>query len=138
MVGLYINHHDEQMVYENKEPIHAQNQRYFKSGHLSEFLKEQQKTSDLLSESINRVICATDEQQIVQTKRWKEANHRLTELHSMIGNDRLVEKDVLDKILEQIHRQERSEEHTSELQSRGHLVCRLLLEKKKYNTQSTQ
>src|SRR5207253_4105650 len=27
--------------------------------------------------------------------------------------------------------QGRSEEHTSELQSRGHLVCRLLLEKKK-------
>src|SRR5690625_6671327 len=29
---------------------------------------------------------------------------------------------------------ERSEEHTSELQSRGHLVCRLLLEKKKRQT----
>src|SRR5690554_7623479 len=28
---------------------------------------------------------------------------------------------------------ERSEEHTSELQSRPHLVCRLLLEKKKKN-----
>src|SRR2546422_6778139 len=28
-------------------------------------------------------------------------------------------------------RQQRSEEHTSELQSRLHLVCRLLLEKKK-------
>src|SRR5690625_958702 len=27
-------------------------------------------------------------------------------------------------------KEERSEEHTSELQSRGHLVCRLLLEKK--------
>src|SRR5690625_7078347 len=27
----------------------------------------------------------------------------------------------------------RSEEHTSELQSRGHLVCRLLLEKKIHN-----
>src|SRR5690625_6817949 len=27
--------------------------------------------------------------------------------------------------------QKRSEEHTSELQSRGHLVCRLLLEKQK-------
>src|SRR5690625_5674186 len=27
----------------------------------------------------------------------------------------------------------RSEEHTSELQSRGHLVCRLLLEKKNIN-----
>src|SRR2546422_7824088 len=29
---------------------------------------------------------------------------------------------------------ERSEEHTSELQSRLHLVCRLLLEKKKKNS----
>src|SRR5690625_6782022 len=29
---------------------------------------------------------------------------------------------------------DRSEEHTSELQSRGHLVCRLLLEKKKTQT----
>src|SRR5689334_24412470 len=28
----------------------------------------------------------------------------------------------------------RSEEHTSELQSQFHLVCRLLLEKKKHNT----
>src|SRR2546422_4513092 len=30
---------------------------------------------------------------------------------------------------------DRSEEHTSELQSRLHLVCRLLLEKKKQETQ---
>src|SRR2546422_6716065 len=29
--------------------------------------------------------------------------------------------------------EQRSEEHTSELQSRLHLVCRLLLEKKKYH-----
>ena len=32
----------------------------------------------------------------------------------------------------------RSEEHTSELQSRGHLVCRLLLEKKKKKTEETE
>src|SRR2546430_6738631 len=31
-------------------------------------------------------------------------------------------------------RQQRSEEHTSELQSQSNLVCRLLLEKKKKNT----
>src|SRR5690625_6222248 len=31
----------------------------------------------------------------------------------------------------------RSEEHTSELQSRGHLVCRLLLEKKKKKSRGT-
>src|SRR2546422_5712004 len=33
---------------------------------------------------------------------------------------------------------ERSEEHTSELQSRLHLVCRLLLEKKKKKKNATQ
>src|SRR5690554_7103854 len=33
-----------------------------------------------------------------------------------------------------IYDQARSEEHTSELQSRPHLVCRLLLEKKKKKT----
>src|SRR3712207_7053026 len=32
----------------------------------------------------------------------------------------------------------RSEEHTSELQSRQYLVCRLLLEKKKLNTKHLQ
>src|SRR2546422_4598058 len=35
------------------------------------------------------------------------------------------------------HRSGRSEEHTSELQSRLHLVCRLLLEKKKKQKQQT-
>src|SRR5215510_15670014 len=34
-------------------------------------------------------------------------------------------------IAHRTHKEGRSEEHTSELQSRGHLVCRLLLEKKK-------
>src|SRR5258708_21832791 len=35
---------------------------------------------------------------------------------------------------EEYARKPRSEEHTSELQSPDHLVCRLLLEKKKKNT----
>src|SRR5690625_5603730 len=46
---------------------------------------------------------------------------RLVELASAAGEDRLLAA--------------RSEEHTSELQSRGHLVCRLLLEKKKRQRQ---
>src|SRR2546422_4362675 len=47
--------------------------------------------------------------------------------HSQIGGKHRGQLDVLsDQPLEQ-----RSEEHTSELQSRLHLVCRLLLEKKK-------
>src|SRR5215813_15601413 len=39
---------------------------------------------------------------------------------------------------EPLHRCLRSEEHTSELQSRPHLVCRLLLEKKKKKKNKTQ
>src|SRR5690625_6142321 len=35
------------------------------------------------------------------------------------------------QLTEELDSAARSEEHTSELQSRGHLVCRLLLEKKK-------
>src|SRR5690554_7685829 len=38
---------------------------------------------------------------------------------------------------ERPRRAPRSEEHTSELQSRPHLVCRLLLEKKKKTSPST-
>src|SRR5207253_4114213 len=40
----------------------------------------------------------------------------------------LIPDDVIIQVLTQAR--PRSEEHTSELQSRGHLVCRLLLEKK--------
>src|SRR2546421_2243360 len=36
------------------------------------------------------------------------------------------------------HPNSRSEEHTSELQSRSDIVCRLLLEKKKYGQQKTE
>src|SRR5690625_3548930 len=39
------------------------------------------------------------------------------------------QKPAIDGMINETER--RSEEHTSELQSRGHLVCRLLLEKKK-------
>src|SRR5690625_1073885 len=40
-----------------------------------------------------------------------------------------------DGIRRAYEKNKRSEEHTSELQSRGHLVCRLLLEKKKQHKQ---
>src|SRR5690625_5205949 len=48
----------------------------------------------------------------------------------------IINKDESAEVLCQLEVNEdivaRSEEHTSELQSRGHLVCRLLLEKNKY------
>src|SRR5690625_5291751 len=63
-----------------------------------------------------------------------------------------LERDFIDKVMAWSQSQDqpqnatgtvedendRSEEHTSELQSRGHLVCRLLLEKKKKKRINTQ
>src|SRR2546428_8064628 len=42
-------------------------------------------------------------------------------------------RDLLLQIQKTLENRKRSEEHTSELQSRSDLVCRLLLEKKKKN-----
>src|SRR3989442_2606298 len=63
-----------------------------------------------------------------------DANEVLSEYGGEIGGHHLKKVgQILRDILGQVHisLQNRSEEHTSELQSRPHLVCRLLLEKKK-------
>src|SRR5439155_22450412 len=80
--------------------------------------------------------------------------HDALPISSLQPGDRRVERPRTDRAVERAHvveqqghgaravverdedeprrrREPRSEEHTSELQSRGHLVCRLLLEKKK-------
>src|SRR5690625_6306329 len=55
----------------------------------------------------------------VQGEHFFHLHDQFEEMYRMFAND-------LDELAERILR---SEEHTSELQSRGHLVCRLLLEK---------
>src|SRR2546429_1871381 len=52
-------------------------------------------------------------------------------MHALEGRRTSREElDELRRLLDECERRSRSEEHTSELQSRLHLVCRLLLEKK--------
>src|SRR3989449_6160051 len=58
---------------------------------------------------------------------------RLVELH--VGEE-TVAANLRERVLRRVELL-RSEEHTSELQSRLHLVCRLLLEKKKKNSSTT-
>src|SRR2546422_11135163 len=55
--------------------------------------------------------------------------HQQTECHAALQERRLARPAT-----QRDDRAARSEEHTSELQSRLHLVCRLLLEKKKKKT----
>src|SRR5690554_7229940 len=53
------------------------------------------------------------------TKKWLNTNHHSELPTAAANNENTIKK-----------KSYRSEEHTSELQSRPHLVCRLLLEKK--------
>src|SRR5690625_6388354 len=63
---------------------------------------------------------------------WYDGTSLLHHLENVyIGSDRELRDVRPDVDVLQVEEQ-RSEEHTSELQSRGHLVCRLLLEKKKF------
>src|SRR3712207_8548862 len=63
--------------------------------------------------------------------RSRDLDHRLGDVYA---EDAVARVDELPRqqtaAAAQIHHQARSEEHTSELQSRQYLVCRLLLEKK--------
>src|SRR5688572_26231482 len=77
-------------------------------------------------------ICQAGEQQ-----RQPVADEQRDD-HVRRDEERLVERKALPvrRRVEQFE-QERSEEHTSELQSQSNLVCRLLLEKKKIYNKTT-
>src|SRR5207253_6261022 len=71
-----------------------------------------------------RKVCRPARKLVLGNERFELVLHLLRERFSpeqIAGKLRVMK----------INFEERSEEHTSELQSRGHLVCRLLLEKKK-------
>src|SRR5690625_6559744 len=84
-----------------------------------------------------------------QEPRGQEANQqepRGQEAHLLVVDDEANIRDLLAAALRfagfsvttaKNGNEARSEEHTSELQSRGHLVCRLLLEKKKIERKAT-
>src|SRR3712207_3095759 len=58
--------------------------------------------------------------------------------HSESGENVVILEGVVEEVTDPaLQERIRSEEHTSELQSRQYLVCRLLLEKKKTNDQYT-
>src|SRR3712207_9012302 len=64
--------------------------------------------------------------------RWSSARRALCPpSHTPNTNVRTVGARLLPRTITTHHSSLRSEEHTSELQSRQYLVCRLLLEKKK-------
>src|SRR5690625_6811576 len=87
----------------------------------------------MLSKAINTAGTAAMIEPTVGTKLSKPARmpHKIAKSRPRIDRPIPTKRPVT--ILEAVLTARRSEEHTSELQSRGHLVCRLLLEKKKNN-----
>src|SRR3712207_8237684 len=77
---------------------------------------------------------------VIQAARLSDGTRRVTSISEITGMEGETitmqeifqfERKGVDKDGKVIGRYRRSEEHTSELQSRQYLVCRLLLEKKK-------
>src|SRR5437870_10113926 len=101
-------------------------------------------TRDNVSVKVNavcyfRVVDANLAMSQVQNYQYATSQLAQTTLRSIVGqfelDEILSQRDKVNAKLQIILDTDtepwRSEEHTSELQSRGHLVCRLLLEKKK-------
>src|SRR3712207_7554624 len=70
------------------------------------------------------------EAELTRVSRGSDASAVATAERERVVAQAAMEKAQAD--LERLTREPRSEEHTSELQSRQYLVCRLLLEKKKH------
>src|SRR5690625_6696763 len=93
--------------------------------------------SDLCKEDLNDDWVKSDNKLILSVGRISPVKDYLTLIKAFnkIGSQEKFQLLILGNHadMEYFHllKRERSEEHTSELQSRGHLVCRLLLEKKK-------
>src|SRR5690554_7324748 len=96
-------------------------------------LLSENEISDLTSAISNLILISAKNKEGIDA--LKNQLMRLVNTGALRNNETIVTNtrhyDSLIKALEEI--QKRSEEHTSELQSRPHLVCRLLLEKKKKN-----
>src|SRR2546425_3711927 len=89
----------------------------------------------ILGEGWNRPIAACDPSAHAEIQAMRAASSALSN-YRLTGATLYVTLEPCDMCIGAMFH--RSEEHTSELQSLAYLVCRLLLEKKKTSTRTTQ
>src|SRR5690625_5350168 len=90
----------------------------------------------ILATDIDETILNKAKQGIYDSKALKDLPVHKKSKYFVYQDDQYhIVEDLKKNITFKKH--DRSEEHTSELQSRGHLVCRLLLEKKNIYNKST-
>src|SRR5215217_8481759 len=104
-------------------------------------IEKQRTTPDAYPLSLNalRLACnqTTNRDPVVQYDETtiREALHRLSKRrYTRLASGHTSRAYKFRHLLDEALGLDREEEHTSELQSRQYLVCRLLLEKKKNNT----
>src|SRR2546429_3855786 len=104
-----------------------------KAGEISEIIKRQLAgfEAEVDLQEVGRVIEVGDGIARVYGLNNAMAGELLQFPHEVVGMVLNLEQDQVGCVLLGEFTEIRSEEHTSELQSRLHLVCRLLLEKKK-------
>src|SRR5690625_5547759 len=116
-MGLFINNLEHPRVFKNEGSIQEPNQAYFKIDYVSELVRRQEEVNEKLLHAFYGLQVNHRQQAYAARNRWEATDRQVKKLEdSHLRQERLSE--------------DRSEEHTSELQSRGHLVCRLLLETK--------
>lgn len=79
-MGLFINSEQHHNMYRTKENIHGPNQATFQRDHLSELLKEQQKTNESLRKSMIKLGILQEQSGQNHSKQWKEMGKRLASL----------------------------------------------------------
>src|SRR5690625_7123564 len=89
---------------------------------------------DLLLKYLNRTCTEAERDELLAKLRFLPHSENLDEVLGELWEEESVdlielEWDQLQELHDRKSSIKRSEEHTSELQSRGQLVCRLLLEK---------
>src|SRR5207302_8657237 len=89
-------------------------------------------TTDIYTLSLHDALPIFRVEQVVEASRMrKRALERLFQEYVGVSPKWVIQRYRLFEAADRLKSGERSEEHTSELQSRENLVCRLLLEKKK-------
>src|SRR2546426_6352428 len=94
--------------------------------------RDQQSHDDRAAEVANRFFDAILVHSDPKFARLEESFHPQTALRVPVCHTGFVSRNQKNSVAPRPARKSRSEEHTSELQSPCNLVCRLLLEKKKY------
>src|SRR5690625_6543262 len=91
--------------------------------------------SDLISTDIDTYLAQHEQKELLRLLTCGSVDDgKSTLIGRLLHDSKMIYEDQLASVRTDSAKHGRSEEHTSELQSRGHLVCRLLLEKKKYTS----